>query len=348
MSLDRTLQRVWYERAPFPLFLLLTPLAVVFALLSGARRLAYRSGLLQTIHVSRPVLVVGNISVGGTGKTPLVIRIAELLQARGCTVGIVTRGYGGGATQWPQVVTPTTSAEQVGDEAVLLSSRSRAVVVAGPDRVAAAQRAIAAGAQLIVSDDGLQHYALARDAEIAVIDAERGLGNGWLLPAGPLRERAARLQSVDLVVHTRRTGAAPPMHNNGGLTAMHELTHAINLVTGEHRTLASFMGSKVHAIAGIGNPQAFFRMLEQGGLDVDARELADHAQLTAQDVAFGGSAPVLMTEKDAVKCRSFAQGRHWAVPLSVRFDEADERKLTALLDTLLARSALSNLRRGES
>lgn len=343
MSLDRTLQRVWYERTPLWLFLLLTPLSVLFALLSGARWFAYRVGVLRTIRVSRPVLVVGNISAGGTGKTPLVMRIAEMLHARGCTVGIVTRGYGGRAATWPQDVMPATSAEQVGDEAVLLS-RGGAVVVAGPQRAVAAQRAIERGAQVIVSDDGLQHYRLARDAEIAVIDAERGLGNGWLLPAGPLREPAARLARVDLVVRTQRTSATA---SAAALTATHELTHAVNLVTAERRSLDAFVGAKIHAVAGIGNPWAFFRMLQQRGLDIDARELPDHARLAARDLAFGDSAPVLMTEKDAVKCRTFADQRCWAVPLTIGFDAADERKLSALLDTLIAQSAVSIPRSGE-
>ncbi len=172
----------------------------------AVRRTAYRRGWSQSFRVSRPVIVVGNITVGGTGKTPMTIWLAERLQSRGVRVGIVLRGYGGTSTQWPRDVTNETSAEEVGDEAVLLARRTGRVVVAGPDRVAAANRAIERGAQVIVCDDGLQHYRLVRNLEIAVIDERRGLGNGRLLPAGPLREPPSRLKSVGFEgAHPTRT-----------------------------------------------------------------------------------------------------------------------------------------------
>ncbi len=204
--MDAFLQRVWYERRSQWFSLLLLPLSWLFAVIVALRRAAYRSGLAQSFRVSRPVIVVGNITVGGTGKTPMTIWLAEQLSARGLRVGIVLRGYGGTSTQWPRDVTNAdTSAEEVGDEAVLLARRTGALVVAGPDRVAAAKRAIERGAQVVLCDDGLQHYRLARDLEIAVIDERRGLGNGRLLPSGPLREPASRLDSVDLKVLTRRS-----------------------------------------------------------------------------------------------------------------------------------------------
>lgn len=340
MSLDRTLQRVWYERAPFVLFLLLLPLSALFAIISYARRFAYRMEWFGIERMTRPVLVVGNISVGGTGKTPLVIWIAEYCASRGCKLGIVTRGYGGRAEQWPQEVTANSSADHVGDEAVLLALRTQAIVVAGPDRVAAASRAIARGAQLIVSDDGLQHYRLARDAEVVVLDAQRQLGNGCLLPAGPLREPMSRLQHVDLIVRSVRSQsiqASSAQH----IDARHELGDAFNLVSGERRPLQEFTGRTVHALAGIGNPEAFFAMLKARGLAIDARALPDHAALQPRDIAFEDDAPVLMTEKDAVKCRAFANEQHWSVPLIVRFSAEDEAKLTALLDKLIATSTHS-------
>ncbi len=338
MSLDRTLQRVWYERAPLALFLLLTPLSCLFAVIAAARRFAYRIGVLRAERVACPVLVVGNVSVGGTGKTPLVIWIAERLAASGRTVGIVTRGYGGRGTQWPKEVVANTAADEVGDEAVLLALRTGAVVVAGPDRVAAARRAIALGANVIVSDDGLQHYRLARDAEIVVIDARRGFGNRWLLPAGPLREPVSRLGRADIVVESVRS-RTPTRTQADSIVAEHSLLAAVNLRTGERRPLADFAGVRVHAIAGIGHPEAFFAMLRGYGLDLDAHALADHAQLEAADVTFADEAPVLMTEKDAVKCRAFASERHWAVPLTVRFSDSDERRLTAVLNELVASRA---------
>jgi tetraacyldisaccharide 4'-kinase len=348
MSADRTLQRIWYERAPFVLFLLLVPLSVLFGVVAGLRRAAYRAGLLRPVRIERPVLVIGNVSVGGTGKTPLVIWIADYLASRGCKVGIVTRGYGGRAETWPRDVSRESSTEEVGDEAVLLASRTSAVVVAGPDRVAAAQRA-ARTADVILSDDGLQHYRLARDAEIVVLDAQRAFGNGWLLPAGPLRERAPRVNEADLVVQSIR-GDRSRQALPRSVGAMHELADAINLRTGERRPLQAFSASKVHAVAGIGHPEAFFAMLKHCGLTIDAHALPDHAAMKIADITFDDGAPVLMTEKDAVKCRAFANELHWGVPLTVRFSEADERMLTTVLDKLLElstdMSADSRSRRG--
>ena len=341
MSLDRTLQRIWYECRPFPVFLLLMPWSALFALVSSTRRLAFRMGVLRSERTPCPVLVVGNVSVGGTGKTPLVIWIADYLASRGCTAGIVTRGYGGRAQHGPKDVTANSNAADVGDEAVLLAMRTNAVVVAGRDRVAAAKRAVDRGAQIIVSDDGLQHYRLARDAEVVVIDAQRKFGNGWLLPAGPLREPVSRTRRADLLVETVRANAAAANHGQR-VVARHALGDAINLVTGERRPLVQFAGRAVHAIAGIGNPDAFFSMLKAQGLVLDAHAFPDHARLHVGDIAFDDDAPVLMTEKDAVKCRAVATNRHWAVPLVVTFSTADERTLTALLDRFVATINLSH------
>jgi tetraacyldisaccharide 4'-kinase len=325
------MQRVWYERSPFLLFVALIPLTWLFVAVSSLRRLAFRTGLFRCVRMPRPVIVVGNITVGGTGKTPLVIWIVERLQREGFTVGVITRGYGGNASSWPQEVTPSSSPALVGDEAVLLALRTGAIVVASPDRVAAASRAITLGARVIVSDDGLQHYRLERNGEIIVLDGERGVGNGWRLPAGPLREARARINEAKLVVRTVREEAMKSPSDAAVVDVRHEVLQAQCLATGELRDLSSFAGAPVHAIAGIGNPEAFFRMLRRHGLTVDARALPDHAALDPADIAFPGSAPVLMTEKDAVKCRSFATDRHWAVRLDVRFSETDERRMTALL-----------------
>ena len=330
MSADNTLQRVWYERTPFLLFVLLLPLSGLFAVVSALRRLAFRVGLLRTVRVQKPVIVVGNITVGGTGKTPLTVWIVEFLQGRGLNVGVVLRGYGGTATSWPQDVTAQSLAAAVGDEAVLIAARTGAIVVADADRVAAAKRAIALGADVIVADDGLQHYRLQRDAEIAVVDADRGLGNGCLLPAGPLREPAARLARVDLIVRTVRRGSEVGQQS-GQLHARHGIFEAQCIATGERRALSTFAGSPVHAVAAIGNPNAFFSMLREHGLEVNSRALRDHAGFERSDIEPPGNAPVLMTEKDAVKCRSFASERHWAVRLEVRFDEYDTQAISALL-----------------
>lgn len=339
--MDTFLQRVWYERHAQWFSLLLLPLSWLFAAVAGIRRAAYRRGWSQSFRVSRPVIVVGNITVGGTGKTPMTIWLAERLRSKGVQVGIVLRGYGGTSTQWPRDVTCETLAEEVGDEAVLLARRTGALVVAGPDRVAAANRAIERGAQVILCDDGLQHYRLARDLEIAVIDERRGLGNRRLLPAGPLRESPSRLESVHLKVLTRRAPASSSSITlANAVVTTPVLGDAVSLGTAERRSLQSFVGSRVHAIAGIGNPQAFFDALKGLGLAVDAHPLPDHARLTEADIAFADGAPVLMTEKDAVKCPPGAAASRlancWAVRLDVAISEADAQTIDRLLDRSLA------------
>ncbi|MGH6610964.1 MAG: tetraacyldisaccharide 4'-kinase [Burkholderiaceae bacterium] len=309
------------------------PLAWLFHLIVRVRRAAYRAGLLRSIRVARPVIVIGNITVGGTGKTPFTIWLAGLLQARGLRVGIVLRGYGGRSAHWPVTVTAGTPWEEAGDEAVLLAQRTAAVVVAGPDRVADAQRAIELGADIVLSDDGLQHYRLARDCEIAVIDEQRGLGNRRLLPAGPLREPATRLSEVDLQVITRRSGASARAAQGAKtcITVVPLLRDAVSIVTGETRELRSFVGERVHAVAAIGHPQAFFDALAAMSLEVQAHPLPDHARLASADIAFADDLPVLMTEKDAVKCRAIADRRHWAVRMDIETSAEDAARVSALV-----------------
>jgi tetraacyldisaccharide 4'-kinase len=279
--------------------------------------------------------VVGNISVGGTGKTPLVIWLAEELRWRGHRPGIITRGYGGGSPTWPQHVSAASDAASVGDEAVLLAARSKAIVVAGPDRVACANAAIERGATVILSDDGLQHYRLLRDYEIAVIDGTRGVGNGFLLPAGPLRESKRRLETVDAVVVTQRAHdeVSYSLARPKWFTARGEIRDAWSLKTREIRPLSAFAGIPVHAIAGIGHPTAFFDGLSHAGLKVDTRALADHAAIAVDDLRFADTAPVLMTEKDAVKCRAFADQRCWAVPLHLSVADG-ERLLESIVSVI--------------
>ena len=335
---DSFAQRLWYARAWTALSLLLLPLSWLYALVTALRRAAYRAGLLRSERVSKPVFVVGNITVGGTGKTPFTIWLVQQLQARGLTVGIVLRGYGGSSDHWPRQVDANSDSREVGDEAVLLAQRSGAIVVAAPDRVAAARRAIELGAAVVVSDDGLQHYRLQRDFEVAVVDAQRGLGNQRLLPAGPLREPASRLNSVDLVVATRRTDA--PGDDLGAdratISAKPRLIAARSVVSGISRPLQSFVGARVHAVAGIGHPEAFFQSLRACGLDVQPHALPDHAMLAPGDITFPDGAPVLMTEKDAVKCRAIADDRHWAVRMDLDVDAADAAIVMSLVERVLA------------
>lgn len=334
VSSDARLQQVWYARQPLWLFILLMPLSALFAALVWLRRVAFERGWRASVRLPRPVIVVGNITVGGTGKTPFVIWLAQYLQSKGWRIGIVLRGYGGQSTSWPREVAADTPCAEVGDEAVLLAQRTQAIVVAGPDRVAAARRAIELGAEFVISDDGLQHYRLARDAEIVVMDEQRGAGNGWMLPAGPLREPQSRLKLVDMIVRSRRMPKTARV-DAPGVVATSRITQAVSLVDGSVRPLASFESTPVHAVAGIGNPEAFFSALRAAGLTVDSRALPDHAPLTAAAIDFNDAAPVLMTQKDAVKCRGIADERHWAVVLDLEVEEGASASIDLIVKRLL-------------
>ena len=307
-TLARWAADIWYKEAF--LGILLLPLAYVFSDIVRIRRFLYRKGFLTSHTLPVPVIVVGNITVGGTGKTPLVIWLAELLLASGYKPGIISRGYGGQSESWPQTVNEHSDAHKVGDEALLIAKQTRLPVVVDPSRVEAANNLLAEfDCNVILSDDGLQHYKLNRDIEIAVIDGERRFGNGYCLPAGPLREPIERLGSVDFVVV------------NGDKYADHEITMhlvgdaAVNLLTHEQKPLQQFQGLDCHALAGIGNPERFFKLLETNGLSCTTHSFPDHYQFQQHDIEFGDNKPVLMTEKDAVKCTGFAQPYHWYVPV---------------------------------
>ena len=321
MNGDAALQRLWY--GPRWMSLPLWPLAWIFRSVVAIRRFLYRAGLLRSQRVSVPVVVVGNITVGGTGKTPVAGWLARALALRGYRVGVVLRGYGGSSSHGVQVVTAGSDPREVGDEAVVHALSGPHVVVTGADRVAAAGCAVDEGAEIIVCDDGLQHLRLARDYEVAVVDAGRGLGNGQLLPAGPLREPPGRLDSVHAVVFTQRGAPVEPALTVGRpltVTARLTLGDVVNVTTGERRTLDSFHGRAVRAVAGIGHPEAFFESLRSAGLQVEPHPLADHAALDPGRLPFPAGATVLMTAKDAVKCRSFAGADWWFVELGVHLE----------------------------
>ncbi|HVC36980.1 MAG TPA: tetraacyldisaccharide 4'-kinase, partial [Gammaproteobacteria bacterium] len=252
------LLRRWYGDRPIWLFI---PLSGLFAALTAVRRWCYRRGILQVVELPVPVIVVGNITVGGTGKTPFVIWFTQMLQMQGYRPGIIARGYGGQSEQWPLAVTPQTDPVLAGDEAVLLAQHTQVPVVTGPDRVQAAQYLLKENSvNVIVSDDGLQHYRLARALSVIMLDGQRCLGNGWRLPAGPLRESAVRLNEADFVIckSASAMGAALP----ADALAMHlSLENAIKISDGLSRPLAEFSGRQVHAVAGIGHPQQFFDAL---------------------------------------------------------------------------------------
>ena len=323
------LLRRWYS--PRPVWFLI-PLAWLFWLLSSLRRSAYLLGIAPKVTLPVPVVVVGNITVGGTGKTPFVIWLAQELRKRGHRPGIVTRGYGG-KTDAPHRAESDSDPDLVGDEAVLLVRHSGAPVVVGSDRVAAV-RLLPPDVDVILSDDGLQHYRLARCHEIVLLDGSRGVGNGWLLPAGPLREVEARLEGPQVVIKMT-PGGSFTWPNAARMRLKTDV--AVNLKDGKRRALSSFTAQRVHAVAAIGNPQQFFATLEAAGLHVDGRALPDHAVPDAADLEFGDDLPVLMTEKDAVKCRGSVLARYWYLEAGAEFDAADTARILDGVERALAR-----------
>jgi tetraacyldisaccharide 4'-kinase len=332
------LLRHWYGDAPIGVFI---PLAGLFAGLTALRRWCYRHGVFRVVQLPTPVIVVGNITVGGTGKTPFVVWLAQILQRQGYRPGIVTRGYGGQAAHWPLLVTPQTDPVVAGDEAVLLAARTRVPVSAGPDRVQAAEFLLKQSrVDVIVSDDGLQHYRLARIFSVSLLDGRRYLGNGWRLPAGPLRESATRLFESDLVVYKADSIMSAIMPADAFAMRL-RLQNAINLSDGLSQPLAKFAGRQVYALAGIGYPQQFFDALQKHGLRVEGRELPDHAVLSEADLSFGNDIPVLMTEKDAIKCRGLNLPHHWYVPATAEFKPQDAAYiLRAILQKLTAKGVI--------
>jgi tetraacyldisaccharide 4'-kinase len=311
MSIQSWLNRIWYDHATPPWWLL--PLSLTYGAVAGSRRYLYAKRLRKPTRVSLPVIVVGNLSVGGTGKTPLVCWLVARLVDLGFKPGVVTRGYGGSSTNI-RLVTLSDAPGAVGDEAILLARRTGVPVAIGRDRPAASQLLVNAGCDVIVSDDGLQHYALARDCEIVVIDGDRLFGNGWLLPAGPLRESRARLAGAGAVVVNGGRALL-----DGALSMRLEAKNALRLAGGAMKRLEEFAGHSVHAVAGIGNPERFFNMLRARGIEVTGHPLPDHAHIQAADISFADARPVLMTEKDAVKCESLAGPQHWYVPVTASF-----------------------------
>jgi tetraacyldisaccharide 4'-kinase len=338
---------MWYRSAPPPL--LVRPLAGLFASVLRARRAAYARGWLRVHRLARPVVVVGNLTVGGSGKTPLVIWLAAQLRAAGLTPGIVLRGYGGTAARGgtPLQVEPDSDPARVGDEALLLRRRTGEAVAIGRERVAAARLLLAQGVDVIIADDGLQHLALARDFEIAVVDGERGFGNGYLLPAGPLRERLTRLAEVDAVVingqgsywrqlslgpGTTAEGAAPRLALSAAGQrpfTMHVSGDRLVALDGRGAMpLAQLTGRRVHAVAAIGNPERFFSQLRAAGLEVIAHAFSDHHRFRSAELEFGDGTPLLMTEKDAVKCSRLGLSDAWYLPVSASFEAAEATALT--------------------
>jgi len=305
---------MWYEQRSIAL--LFIPLSWLFGLIVRLRSFFYKQGWLTSARVSAPVIIVGNITVGGTGKTPVVIWLAEFLKAAGYSPGVISRGYGGEASSWPQQVRADSDSKVVGDEAKILARRTGCPVAVGPIRVDSAQALIDKHqCDVIISDDGLQHYALQRDIEIAIVDGDRRYGNGYLLPAGPLREPVERLDAVDFVI---TNGPA----NSNEFSLRVEGDEAVKIVDESDKVpLSSFQSKPCHALAGLGNPSRFFNHLKKFGLTFQSHIFPDHFSYDKKDICFDDNKIVLMTEKDAVKCTTIANEQHWYVPIKAQLDE---------------------------
>lgn len=314
------LPELWYRPLPSRA-LLLYPFALLFQLLASLRRLLYRTGLLPSVRLPVPVIVVGNITVGGTGKTPLTLWLVQQLIEAGWRPGIISRGYRQSASGHAiaRAVAADDDAHEVGDEALLMAQRGLCPVWIGRDRAATGRALLQTHPEcdVIVSDDGLQHYRLQRDVEIAVIDGVRRFGNSLLLPAGPLREPVARLRAVD----ARVCNGGTPQPGEYAMQLHGARFHNL-LNPSVIRTAQDFAGERLHAVAGIGHPQRFFRHLEALGLKAQVHALPDHHEFMPDDLTFADADAVLMTEKDAVKCGAFATEQHWVLRVDAELDIA--------------------------
>ena len=319
------IENCWYSK--HPVLLALVPFSWCYELITGLRRCFYRIGILPIGQLNKPVIVVGNISVGGTGKTPLVIYLCRYLKAKGLRPGIISRGYGATISKWPQHVKKDSDPAYFGDEPVLLARRTDCPVVIDPMKLRAATMLIATNnCDVIICDDGLQHYALARDIEIAVVDGIRRHGNNHCLPAGPLREPVSRLDSVDMIVNNGES-------NDGEFTMHYEYKQLCSLLCeGQRRDLVTLSGKLVHAVAAIGNPERFFSCLRRQGLQIIEHKFRDHYPLTAKDINFDDDRLVIMTEKDAIKCTAFATQKHWFLPIEVNMPKIFTEYLSQLLE----------------
>jgi len=309
--------------------ILLLPLSFIFFCLSGIRKLLYKLKLLNSYRATVPVIVVGNITVGGTGKTPFIIELVKQLQKQGKKPGVISRGYGGQSQHWPLVVNDQTSATQVGDEPQLIFQHTNCPVVVGPNRKNDIELLLEKfKCDVILSDDGLQHYAMQRDIEICIVDAIKRYGNGWFIPAGPMREGLGRLNQVDIVLYNGGDDTVPSFKMTP--------TMCVPVVQNKLQSieLNNFSGKTVHAVAGIGHPQRFFSMLKQYNIKVIPHAYADHHQYQLSDLVFDDEFSVLMTEKDAVKCGDLVLNNHWSVPVVISLSDSAQHKVNQIIDSI--------------
>jgi tetraacyldisaccharide 4'-kinase len=315
------IERLWYGK--HPLRFVLAPLSWLFCIIVFIRKLGYKYRFFKSYQAPVPVIIVGNITVGGTGKTPLVSWLGQFLKKQGYKPGIISRGYGGQAQEWPQEVHKDSDPRLVGDEPVLLARQTGCPVVVAPKRATAVQSLLKnQQCNLIISDDGLQHYGLHRNIEIVVLDGTRRFGNQYCLPAGPLREQISRLNTVDFIVTT-------------GDTMQYQLKSLRGVSNNKlSQDLSKLRGQTVHAIAGIGNPARFFRILRDNDLKLHCHEWPDHHNYIPDNIEFNDNLPVIMTEKDAVKCQKFANSQHWYLPIEAQLPKSYAERLLKKLERI--------------
>lgn len=304
------------------------------------RRIAFRLGFSKSYAVGKPIIVVGNIGVGGNGKTPVVLHLVNLAKSLGLNPGVISRGYGGTAENYPYLLNENSTTTQAGDEPILIFQRCNVPVVVGYDRVANAQMLVKQGCDIIISDDGLQHYRLKRDLEIIVIDGKRLFGNGLLLPAGPLREGRWRLKHTDTLIYNGiKPDKASSATQASSLLMKLAGMDVVNITTGEKLPVASFLTKcpSINAVAGIGDPQRFFDTLQHIGFKLKLQQgFVDHKDFIKDDFSqFNSELALLMTEKDAVKCKAFAQSNWWYLPVDAQFSEHDEQILRDKLQMVM-------------
>jgi tetraacyldisaccharide 4'-kinase len=347
----RLIEKVWFEghNAKWWIVPLMLPLTFLFWLLSSFRRCLFALNIKKSIKVNCPVVIVGNIGVGGNGKTPVVLYLVEQLTKHAIKVGVLSRGYGGKAPHYPYLLNENSSALEAGDEPLLIYQRCNTPVVVGADRIAAAEILIEQGCQIIISDDGLQHYRLKRDYELLIVDGKRLFGNGLLLPAGPLRESVSRLNEVERVIVNSADNKRMDECLLKSKTPKHPMSlmaqRVIHLKSGRSKTLAEFVGehSIINAIAGIGDPQRFFDYLAQLGFTLDKQQgFVDHQDYNKSlfakiDQVDNKTKPrqLLMTEKDAVKCKKFAEEHWWYLPVDAVFSDKDNELIIKDILTLI-------------
>lgn len=329
LELERWLNQVWYGQQTPPFWLrALVPLYRC-AFLMHRRLLKLKASELA----GKPILVVGNLTAGGSGKTPLVIRLCRIFQNADLKVGVASRGYGR-LSHGLQMVTKDTAPAICGDEPLLIAQRTGMPVVVANDRCAAARALFDQGVDLVIADDGLQHHRLPRSMEICVVDGSREFGNGWQLPAGPLREPLLRLQQVDFVVLNGEAGSAITLHQAVSMQLQPGMLHSLDQSLSWR--LSQFAGCRASAVAGIANPERFFHTLEQAGLILERYALSDHHAFSMSDFAdLNPDYPIIMTEKDAVKCRNLALRNAWYLAVDAHLpDEFESAVLTGMISAV--------------